>query len=286
VARGQAAAVFDQLRIARVLMMIVVTGTTAFGFGAGAGPVALAAAAAGFLSFGSFLLDHLCDLRKDTAAGRAVNPFSAGTFPPAAGAVLIALPLVAAGALAAAACLPAWWAGLSAVVGVVLVVAGLGSGLLDGPVPRAVSLGGIQGMYALLGGLAAGPPPIGLWLIALFLLLAMTGGRVLGDVRDSGDDARAGTRTIPLRYGTSAAIAFLFCFEAAAWLAGAAASWIGGLGRGWLWCLAAIAATGTAINLSFAVRPTPRRADLANRLSLGVLGGLYSLGMVLARLAP
>ena len=48
-------------------------------------------------------------------------------------------------------------------------------------------------------------------------------------------------------------------------------------GRGWPWCLATIAGAGTAINASFAARPTPRMADIANRLSLG---------MVLARLLP
>ncbi len=267
-------------------MMIIVTGATAFGFGASAERIVLAAAAAGFLSFGSFLLDHLFDLRKDRVAGRAANPFAAGSIAPSAGRLLVALPLAAAAILASLACRPSWGSGLAAACGVVVVVAGLGLGILDGPIPRAVSLGAIQGLYALLGGLAAGSPGTGLWLTALFLLLAMTGGRVLGDVRDSEQDARAGTRTIPLRCGMPGAIAFLFCFEAAAWASGAAAGWLGGLGRGWLWCLAAIAAGGTAINVFFALRPTPRRADIANRLSLGVLGGLYSLGMVLARLAP
>ena len=51
----------------------------------------------------------------------------------------------------------------------------------------------------------------------------------------------------------------------------------GALGRGWLWCIVAIAGAGTAINASFAARPTPRAADIADRLSLG---------MVLARLLP
>ena len=80
---------------------------------------------------------------------------------------------------------------------------------------------------------------------------------------------RAGTRTIPLRFGIRASIVFLFCFETLAYLAGAAMYLFGGLGRGWLWCLVAIAAAGTAINVLFAVRPTPRRADLANRCRSG-----------------
>ncbi len=276
---SRAAQVFDQLRLARVLMMVVVSGTTAFGFGASTARIALAAGAAGLLSMGCFLLDHLFDLGKDGAGGRSSNPFSAGTLAPLTGRILIALLLAGAGVLA----LLLGWPALASAAGIVLVVAGLGFSILDGPIPRAVSLGALQGLYALLGGLAAGPPSIGLRLTALFLLLAMTGGRVLGDVRDIEDDARAETRTIPLRFGIRASIAFLFTFETLAYLAGAAMYWFGGLGPGWLGCLAAIAAAGTAINVTFALRPTPRAADVANRLSLGLLGGLYSLGMVLAR---
>jgi 4-hydroxybenzoate polyprenyltransferase len=275
----RAAQVFEQLRIGRVLMMTVVTGTTAFGFGAPTGRIALAAGAAGLLSMGCFLLDHLFDLKRDTAGGRSTNPFAAGTLSPSTGRILIAVLAAGAGTLA----LLLGWAALACAAGIVLVVAGLGTGILDGPVARAVSLGALQGLYALLGGLAAGPPGVGIGFTALFLLLAMTGGRVLGDVRDMAADERAGTRTIPLRFGIRASIVFLFCFETLAYLAGAAMYRFGGLGRGWLWCLVAIAAAGTTIDVLFAVRPTPRRADLANQLSLGLLGSLYSLGMVLAR---
>jgi geranylgeranylglycerol-phosphate geranylgeranyltransferase len=273
-------AVFDQLRIARVLMMIVVTGTTAFGFGATAGRIAFAAGTAGLASMGCFLLDHLFDLRKDNHGKRAANPFSAGTLSRRTGVVLIAVLLAGAAGLAS----PLGWPAPVCIAAIVVVVAGLGIGILDGPVARAVSLGALQGLYALLGGLAAGPPNIGLGLTALFLLLAMTGGRVLGDVRDREADEQAGTRTIPLRYGMRIAIAFLFVFESLAYVAGAAMFLFGGLGRGWLWCLVATATAGTAINVRFALHPTSRTADLANRLSLGLLGGLYSLGMVLARL--
>lgn len=260
-------------------MMIVVTGTTAFGFGAMAVRIALAAGAAGLASMGCFLLDHLFDAKKDGAVGRSSNPFSAGTLAPPTGRVLIALLLAGAGVLA----LLVGWAALACAAGIVLVVAGLGIGVLDGPIPRAASLGALQGLYALLGGLAAGPPGVGIGLTVIYLLLAMTGGRVLGDVRDMEIDGRAGTNTIPLRFGIRASIVFLFCFEILAYLSGAAMYLFGGMGRGWLWCLVATVAAGTSINVLFAVRPTPRRADLANRLSLGLLGGLYSLGMVLAR---
>jgi hypothetical protein len=40
---SRAAQVFDQLRLARVLMMVIVTGTTAFGFGTSTARIALAA---------------------------------------------------------------------------------------------------------------------------------------------------------------------------------------------------------------------------------------------------
>jgi 4-hydroxybenzoate polyprenyltransferase len=279
---ARAALLFEQLKIARVLMMVVVTGTTAFGFGAVPARAALAAGTAGLLSLGCYMLDHLFDLRKDRAVGRLSNPFSAGTLSPRTGWILVAALLACAAGLAAL----VGWPSLAAAGGVVLVVAGLGIGILDTPILRAVSLGALQGLYALLGGLAAGPAGIALCFTALFLLLAMTGGRVLGDVRDMEQDERAGTPTIPLRHGIRASIFFLFYFELLAYLAGAAMYWPGGLGLGWLWCLVAIAVAGTVINTLFALRPTPRMADIANRLSLGLLGGLYSLGMVLARFTP
>lgn len=276
----RAAQVFDQLKLARVLMMVVVTGTTAFGFGAPTARIAIAAGAAGLLSMGCFLLDHLFDSKKDGAGGRSSNPFAARTIALRAGWILITLLLAGASVLA----LLLGWPALACAACIVLVVAGLGIGILDGPIARAVSLGALQGLYALLGGLAAGLPRVGIGLTALFLLLAMTGGRVLGDVRDMETDARAGTRTIPLRFGMRASILFLFCFETLAYLAGAAMYVFGGMGRGWLWCLVATAAAGTAINVRFAMRPTPRMARVANGLSLGLLGGLYSLGMVLSRI--
>ena len=208
-------------------MMAVVTGTTAFGFGAPAGRIALAAGAAALLSMGCFQLDHLFDLRKDQQGKRAANPFAAGTLSPRAGSFLIAGLLAGGAGLA----LPLGWPALACATAIVLVVAGLGVGILDGPIARAVSLGALQGLYALLGGLSAGPARLGLWLTSVFLLLAMTGGRVLGDVRDRDADERAGTRTIPLCCGMRAAIAFLFVFETLAYLAGAAMYLFGEIGR-------------------------------------------------------
>jgi 4-hydroxybenzoate polyprenyltransferase len=261
-------------------MMVVVTGTTSFGFGAPTTRTAIAAGAAGLLSMGCFLLDHLFDSKRDGAGGRASNPFAAGTLGPIAGWILITPLLTGAAVLA----LLLGWSAFACTACIILIVVGLGIGTLDGPIARAVSLGALQGLYALLGGLAAGPPHVAIALTALFLLLAMTGGRVLGDVRDMETDARAGTRTIPLRFGMRASILFLFSFENLAYLAGAAMYLFGGMGQGWLWCLVATAVAGTAINVRLAMRPTPRAAKFANGLSLGLLGGLYSLGMVLSRI--
>ncbi len=66
---------------------------------------------------------------------------------------MIGLLLLGAAALAA----PIGWPALATIGGVILAVVGLGIGVLDTPILRAVSLGAIQGLYALLGGLSAGP---------------------------------------------------------------------------------------------------------------------------------
>lgn len=58
---------------------------------------------------------------------------------------------------------------------------------------------------------------------------------------------------------------------------------IGALSQGYFYCVLGIIIVGTIINLIFITKPTPKIAGLTNALSLGVLGMLYVLGMVLGR---
>lgn len=272
--------VIDAGRILRVLMLAMVTGATAYGFGATPRKIVLVTLCAAFICWGGFFLDFLMDWRKDRLSGKLFNPIASGGVSPRL-ALTFVIGATGLGAVLAILTRPIILLPAAAVIG---IVAGLGAGVLDTPILRAMSLGALQGLYALMGGLAAFASGWGLWLAAVFLFFAMTGGRVLGDVRDLPYDERVGTLTIPRRYGMRRAVLFLLVNEGIAYAVGVAGYFAGGLGAGYLYCMLAIVGGGIIINSVFALEPTPKTADIANRLSLGLLGMLYVLGMVLGRL--
>jgi 4-hydroxybenzoate polyprenyltransferase len=271
--------IFESWRVGRVLMMAVVTGSTAYGFGARLREVILASLAACFLAVGGFYLDYLADWQKDRQSGKMLNPIASGEMSSAAGRILVAVSLGTSAVLGA---LTNPWV-LLPLAGVVAVVSGLAVGILDTPFLRAVSLGALQGLYVLIGGVAAGGLGWGVVLTALFLLFAMTGGRVMGEVRDLPYDLQTDTRTIPQRYGTPWAIGFLLINELLSYATALSVYWVAPMAVGYLYCILGIVVAGTVLNLVFALKPEPRVADMTNKLSFMLLGTLYVLGMVLGR---
>jgi 4-hydroxybenzoate polyprenyltransferase len=266
-------------RIDRIAMMALVTGSTAYGFGATPAIALKAGLTASFLALGGFYLDHLADWQKDREAGNTLNPIARGALSPLAARILV---VASIGISVVLGCITNLWV-LLPLAAVLVIVVGLAAGVLDTPFPRAVSLGALQAMYVLIGGLSAGVFGWGLVLTAVFLLFAMTGGRVLGDVRDLPYDVRTDKMTLPRKYGVYRAALFLLANETVAYFVAPSAYWVGALGLGYLYCILAIIVSGTVINIAFVARPTPRMADVTNRLSLGILGMLYVLGMVLGR---
>jgi 4-hydroxybenzoate polyprenyltransferase len=262
-----------------MVMMALVTGSTAYGFGATPQTTLLAGLAAFFLALGGFYLDHVADWQKDRAAGNTLNPIARGALSRPAALVLV---VAGIGISIVLGFVTNPWV-LLPLTGVLLIAGGLAVGVLDTPFLRAVSLGALQGMYVLIGGLSAGAFGWGVVLTAIFLFFAMTGGRVLGDIRDLPYDVRADKMTLPRKYGVQRAALFLLANETLAYLVAPSAYWVGALGLGYLYCVLAIIVAGTMINIAFMSRPTPKMADVTNRLSLGVLGMLYVLGMVLGR---
>ncbi len=106
----------------------------------------------------------------------------------------------------------------------------------------------------------------------------------MGDVRDLPHDVRAGTLTIPQRYGLRWASAFLLVNELLAYGAALSVYFIGALGKGYFYCILATILSGMVINGIFIRHPTPKTADITNKLSFIGLGSLYVLGMILGRL--
>lgn len=266
-------------RMDRIVMVALVTGSTAYGFGATSEGALKAGLIAVFLALGGFYLDRVADWRKDREAGNTLNSIARGALSPPAAWFLV---VTSIGASIVLGFVTNPWV-LLPIAGVLLIAGCLAAGLLDTPFLRAVSLGALQGMYVLVGGLSAGAFGWGVVLTAIFLLFAMTGVTVLEDVRDLPYDVRTGKMTLPRRYGVHRAALFLLANETIAYLVAPSAYWVGALGLGYLYCVLAIIVLGTMIHIAFVARPTPRMAGVINRLSLGVLGMLYALGMVLGR---
>ena len=208
-----------------------------------------------------------------------LNPIAAGDISPTLGLILV---IVGLGTSVVLGVLVNPWV-LLPLAGVIAVVGGLAIGVLETPMLRAVSLGVLQGLYVLIGGIAAGTLGWGVILTALFLLFAMTGGRVMGEVRDLPYDLQTETITIPQRYGMRWAIGFLLVNEFVAYAAALSVYWVAPLAPGYLYCVLGIVVAGSVLNLVFALKPVPKVADLTNRLSFMLLGTLYVLGMVLGR---
>lgn len=270
---------FDNFRLGRVIMLSLVTGSTAYGFGAGLQSAALAAVLGGLCAAGGFHLDLLADAAKDKLAGKLSNPYASGILSIPVGYSIAGVSLALCISLAV-------WKNLILLLpcgGVMLVVAGMNAGLLDTPVFRSFSLGLLQALYALMGGIVAGFYGAGILMIALFLLLAMTGGRIIGDVRDLLYDTTAGTSTIPRKYGIKNALIFLWVNELGAYCIGIASYYIQGFATGFLYCMIAIAVCGTILNILFTIKPEPSVAARINTASFSLLGSLFILAMILGR---
>lgn len=276
---GKVSVFIDRWRLGRLFMLGTVTASTAWGFGASPADTALAFVFGMALSCSGFFIDYAADHAADTAAGKTQNPVSAGVLS-RSGAVIIS---IVSGLTALAAGLILHPLTLLCAAGVYALAAGLALGWLDGPLGRAFSLGGLQMFYALAGSLHNGVFHMEALLIGLFLFLAMTGGRAVGDIRDLPGDTKAGLPTLATRYGTRSALVFLWAFELPAYAVGILLSLRGFFGPAVFFSMALIALLGTVFNLVLTLRPLPRTADIINRLSLGALGGLYSLAMVFGR---
>jgi 4-hydroxybenzoate polyprenyltransferase len=264
-------------RIGRIAMLALVTGATAFGFSGGTAAALLALVSGLGTAVAGFYLDHALDRVRDLKSGAGANPLAIGSMHSLAAGLLIG-----AGALAAT--LPALLGKPLALLPPALVwgtILILHVRRLETPVVRAAGLGVLQALYVFLGAIWAGAPfPRSAWL-AVFLFFAMTGGKVLGDVRDLTGDEKTGTPTIPRRFGLVFACVFLCALEAAAYGVGIAAALLGGFSLYFLAAMLITAAVGSGLLVYFCLKPTPERARRANGLSLGVLGLLYVAAMAI-----
>ncbi|MFW9921956.1 MAG: UbiA family prenyltransferase [Candidatus Thorarchaeota archaeon] len=272
--------IFDDWRVGRFLMFILITGSITYGLGGSWLAVAFSSIIGLTLSISGFYLDYLFDYKKDIESGKISNPIARGTFTFKLAVITVVIALIVSITLGA---LVNPWVLIPMVV-VMLVIIGLGFGILDSPFLRAISLGLLQGLYVLIGAFAAEQYSIGVWYIALFLFFAMTGGRAMGDTRDLPHDVKTNTMTIPKKFGVRIASIFLLINELIAYTFGFLVYFSGILNIRFLYCMIVLSSLGFVLSLIFAIKPTPKVAYFTNMFSFMLLGLLFVLGMILGKL--
>jgi len=192
-------AFFWLLRLNRTAMVAMITGAAAFVANSGVTTAIWMALAGWCLAVGGFSLDFYADRDLDAEGPRAEmrhNPLTDGSLSPSTGlAFSITFIAISFGATL----LIAPWALLPWSI-ILAIIVGLALHLFERPITRALTLGLLQGLYALMGGVS-GRLTLGLWLLAGMFFFAMFGGRGMIDIRDFPQDKVTRVQTLPKRYG-------------------------------------------------------------------------------------
>jgi 4-hydroxybenzoate polyprenyltransferase len=260
-------------------MLAMITGVTAYGYDARKNRILLSTIIGALLAIAGFYLNYVAGWKKDKAAGNGMNPVASGRISVGMTIAIISLCLVLGFGLT----FRMGPFGIVPFLGIVLIFFGLATGLLQTPLLRAFSLGGIYAGYALLGGLSSNHFTVALLFTALFLFLGMTGGRVIGDIRDLSLDEKLGKPTLPRKYGIKNSLIFLLVCQFLAYPCALAVHWTGNMDFEYIYYTGAMLVSGIIITIRFVKNPTSQAAAWTNKLSFGLLGGLYILSMLFSR---
>jgi len=272
-------AFFWLLRLNRTVMVAMITGATAFAADAGTTKTLLMALAGWCLAVGGFSLDFYADRDLDSEGPRAEmrhNPLADGSLPPTTGLAFsvsfIAISFVVTLLIAPWALLP--W-------GIILaVVTGLALHLFERPLVRAFTLGLLQGLYAIMGGVT-GRLSLGLGLLAGMFFFAMFGGRGMIDIRDFPQDKVTRVQTLPKRYGLKRTAQFTAICLLVAYALSLAAYFTGEFSAIYLYLDLAFVGVGLACAGLFVARPGPRLAYVLTLVCMMGMGSLICLAMIL-----
>lgn len=272
-------AFFWLLRLNRTVMVAMITGATAFAADAGTTKTLLMALAGWCLAVGGFSLDFYADRDLDSEGPRAEmrhNPLADGSLPPTTGLAFsvsfIAISFVVTLLIAPWALLP--W-------GIILaVVTGLALHLFERPLIRAFTLGLLQGLYAIMGGVT-GRLSLGLGLLAGMFFFAMFGGRGMIDIRDFPQDKVTRVQTLPKRYGLKRTAQFTAICLLVAYALSLAAYFTGEFSAIYLYLDLAFVGVGLACAGLFVARPGPRLAYVLTLVCMMGMGSLICLAMIL-----
>lgn len=272
-------AFFFLLRLNRTIMVAILAGAAAFAAGSGAVRSLWMTLAAWLLAVGGFSLDFWADRDLDLQGPRAEirhNPLSDGSLAPDTGLTFSVACLVASFGLTVVAvplALALWLV-------VLAVIAGLAAHRFETPLARAFTLGLLQALYVLMGGMAGQLSP-GLWLLAGVFFFAMFGGRGMIDIRDFPQDQATRVQTLPKRYGIQRTAQFTAVCLVIAFALSLAAYFTGEFSPLYLYLDLVFVAVGLVCAWLFATRPSPRLAYALTLVFMMGAGMVICLAMVL-----
>jgi 4-hydroxybenzoate polyprenyltransferase len=180
-------------------MVALITGTAAFVSGAGIVKSCWMLLAGFFLAVGGFSLDFIADRDLDMNGVRKElrrNPIAEGKIPVRSG-LFFSISFIIFSFILLMIFAP--W-GLIAWTLALLIIIGLALHWFETPILRALTLGLLQALYALMGASTSSVSPA-IWWIAGMFFFAMFGGRGLTDIRDYPLDANTPVQTLPKKYG-------------------------------------------------------------------------------------
>jgi 4-hydroxybenzoate polyprenyltransferase len=272
-------AFFWLLRLNRTIMVTMITGATAFAAGAGLSRSLWISLAAWCLAVGGFSLDFYADRDLDKEGPRAEirhNPLTDGSLSPPTG---LAFSLTFITAAIVTTILVAPWALLPLSI-ILAIIVGLALHIFETPLARALTLGLLQALYALLGS-AAGHLSPGLWLLAGMFFFAMFGGRGMIDIRDFPQDKVTRVPTLPKRYGIKRTAQFVVICLLISYTLSLAAYFTGEFSTIYLYLDLAFIVVGLVCVWLFATRPSPRLAYRLTLVAMMGMGFLICLAMIL-----
>jgi 4-hydroxybenzoate polyprenyltransferase len=272
-------AFFWLLRLNRTVMVAMITGATAFAANAGVTTTLWMTLAGWCLAVGGFSLDFYADRGLDTKGPRAEmrhNPLTDGSLSPATGLtfsiIFIVISFVVTLLVAPLALLP-WGLILAVIVGLALHV-------FERPLTRALTLGLLQGLYAIMGGVTGRLSP-GLWLLAGMFFFAMFGGRGMIDIRDFPQDKVTRVQTLPKRHGVRRTAQFTAICLLVAYALSLGVYFAGEFSRIYLYLDLTFIAVGLVCAWLFATRPSPKLAYILTLVCMMGMGSLICLAVIL-----
>ena len=272
-------AFFWLLRLNRTVMVAVITGAAAFTANAGVTNAMWMTLAGWCLAVGGFSLDFYADRDLDAEGPRAEmrhNPLTDDSLSPSIG---LAFSITFIAISFTMTLLVAPWALLPWSI-ILAIIIGLARHVFEHPLTRALTLGLLQSLYALMGGVSGRLPP-GLWLLAGMFFFAMFGGRGMIDIRDFPQDTITRVQTLPKRYGIKRTAQFTAFCLLVAYALSLVAYFTGEFSSVYLYLDLAFIAVGLVCAWLFATRPSPRLAYILTLVCMMGMGSLICLAMIL-----